>query len=394
MKQKFADRMGVLQRYLSAGFTPDGPTATSRRQSQGGTPAEMAQAQAIEAAQKQAEDQAQAARERADAQAALDAAQGRFDGLHEQKQELTKLLNGFEDLGPLPAIEPTNPHSIRAKGRSGNPESQRRIAEELDAESAKIEGQLPLLREEEKKRRDQAIRVAKQVYLQNSKVQIPEVTELDALIAASGPSADAALKAYQSAKQLDATLKQFAVTKQRANTVLASAEADIAAAAKYSTDREAASAARAATQAANALSVKTQSILPHDGPRISQLTDKLVSEQSRVKALTRQAAAMSTSVGRRVYDGCYAWAKRNGLASSVRVFKDVCFLRPTLRDVSRRSGEQDQLIALTMAISQHSLPRRPSTPSLAIIGIITSPANGSAYHPTNSAFRSKPPRRF
>jgi uncharacterized protein len=40
--------------------------------------------------------------------------------------------------------------------------------------------------------------------------------------------------------------------------------------------------------------------------------------------LARQKSVMSTATGRRVYDGCYAWAKRGGLiaGTQVRVFKD------------------------------------------------------------------------
>jgi hypothetical protein len=44
--------------------------------------------------------------------------------------------------------------------------------------------------------------------------------------------------------------------------------------------------------------------------------------------------------------------------------------------------------------SQHASPRSPSTPSLVMIGAITSPATGSAHHHPATAFRSNPPKRI
>jgi hypothetical protein len=44
--------------------------------------------------------------------------------------------------------------------------------------------------------------------------------------------------------------------------------------------------------------------------------------------------------------------------------------------------------------SQHALPRSPSTPSLTMIGTITSAATGSAHHHPSRALRSRPPRRI
>ena len=52
--------------------------------------------------------------------------------------------------------------------------------------------------------------------------------------------------------------------------------------------------------------------------------DTLRAEANRANELARQKAVMSTATGKRVYDGCYAWAKRQGLiaGTQVRVFKD------------------------------------------------------------------------
>ena len=52
--------------------------------------------------------------------------------------------------------------------------------------------------------------------------------------------------------------------------------------------------------------------------------DSLRAEANRANELARQKAVMSTATGKRVYDGCYAWAKRQGLiaGTQVRVFKD------------------------------------------------------------------------
>jgi hypothetical protein len=52
--------------------------------------------------------------------------------------------------------------------------------------------------------------------------------------------------------------------------------------------------------------------------------DSLRAEADRANELARQKAVMGTATGRRVYDGCYAWAKRQGLiaGTQVRVFKD------------------------------------------------------------------------
>lgn len=52
--------------------------------------------------------------------------------------------------------------------------------------------------------------------------------------------------------------------------------------------------------------------------------DTLRAEANRANMLARQKAVMSTATGKRVYDGCYAWAKRGGLVSGtqLRVFKD------------------------------------------------------------------------
>ena len=181
---------------------------------------------------------------------------------------------------------------------------------------------MPVLSTEATRREEQGIEYAKQVYVRNSKVRIPEVIQVDTLLAKTGSSADAALKAYQSAKKLDETLTKFAATMERAEKVLLATKTELATAAKYPNDRDVLTAARSTTQAMNELSAKTQSIYPQDGPQISQLTDGLLAEQGRVKAFTRQTTGLRTGAGKQLYEGCTSLAKRNGLASSVRVFKD------------------------------------------------------------------------
>jgi uncharacterized protein len=352
IRKRYSDRIAALQDFIASAApkqrqtpqptAPVVPTPTSRRM----TPAQMAQAQAIEAARRQAQEPVpdlaaeaaartaqfrreemeraqQAAKIRADAEVALDAAQERFDRMNDQKDQALKVLHGFEDLGPLPTVEPSNSHSHRAKGRSSSPEAQTRLADELNAESDKIESQLPVLQKEVIKRQTEAMAYAKQV-LARSNVRTPETVELENLIASSGSSPDGASKAYQAAKTLAATIRSLAAAKQKAEKAIASARTELGTAAKYSGDRQVATAVQATTQTVNQLAAKIQSVDPKDETQISKLTETLGGQQNRLKMLTSTASVLSTATAKRVYDGCYAWAKRKGLIAStpVRVFKD------------------------------------------------------------------------
>ena len=256
---------------------------------------------------------------------AVNDAKARFDRLNGEKETLTAALRGFEDLGPLPPVAGTKPSSrigARRGWESGNPEYRRTVVERMNAESAKIEEQLPSLREELRKRQEQAISQAKQS-LQRHNLPIQQVRQLASLVEKSGSSPDGVLKAYQAAKKLEADLQALSAAKERAGKVIASARTELGVATK-TPDQEIGTAAKVTAQTMNDLSAKVQSMDLTDTPQINTLADRLQAESGRVHGLTTEKAVMGTATGRRVYDGCYAWAKRQGLiaGTQVRVFKD------------------------------------------------------------------------
>ena len=83
------------------------------------TPEQIAQAQAIETAKRQGEERGQQQKARTDAETALAEAQPRFDRLNREKEALTAALRGFEDMGPLPTVDPTVSPSRILGGRGG-----------------------------------------------------------------------------------------------------------------------------------------------------------------------------------------------------------------------------------------------------------------------------------
>jgi hypothetical protein len=119
-------------------------------------------------------------------------------------------------------------------------------------------------------------------------------------------------------------VRAFAAAKQRADRAIESAKAEIASASQWTGDRALATAVQEMKRSVDELSVKAKGIDPQQGPAISLLTDRLASSEHRVKVLTQQSVVLSSATGKRVYDGCYAWAKRGGLIASshVKVFKD------------------------------------------------------------------------
>jgi hypothetical protein len=119
-------------------------------------------------------------------------------------------------------------------------------------------------------------------------------------------------------------VRAFAAAKQRADRAIESAKVEIATASQWTGDRAVATAVKEMKQSVDELSVKLKGIDPQEEPAISRLTDRLASSEHQVKLLTRQSVVLSSATGKRVYDGCYAWAKRGGLiaGSQVRVFKD------------------------------------------------------------------------
>jgi hypothetical protein len=192
----------------------------------------------------------------------------------------------------------------------------------MNAESAKIERQLPVLRDELTKRQKQASVYAKQI-LQESKASIPQVSQLSALIGESGTSPDGVLKAYQAAKKLEADLRALSAAKERAGKTIASAKTELGMATN-TPDQETGTAAKTTAQTMNELSVKVQSIDPTNTAQIIALATRLQAQSNTLHRLTREKAVMSTATGKRVYEGCYAGAKRQGLiaGTQVRVFKD------------------------------------------------------------------------
>jgi hypothetical protein len=255
---------------------------------------------------------------------AFDREKSRFQSLNDEKQRLVVILDGLEDLGPLPSVERTATlqqlMDWRRTVASGGPEE----VERLRAESAKVEQQIPLLRGEVEKRKQQALAYSREV-LQKTTAPIPEAKKLSDLIEQPEISAADVIEAYRTAKKLDGQLRALAAATQRAESVIASARIELASAAKYPTDKEVGPADRATTQAMNDLAGMVGNAVIGDERherQITILTEKLSKEASRLAAVNRQHVALSTATGKRVYNGCYAWAKRTGMASSVQVFKD------------------------------------------------------------------------
>ena len=130
--------------------------------------------------------------------------------------------------------------------------------------------------------------------------------------------------AAEKKRQQENQARVFVATKQRAEKAIGSATAAVTGAAKYSGDKEIATASRSTAQTMNELSAKARTADPRDEPQISKLTERLGAEQSRLSAMTRQTVVLNSSLGRRVYEGCSGWAKRKGMITSapVRFFKD------------------------------------------------------------------------
>ena len=130
--------------------------------------------------------------------------------------------------------------------------------------------------------------------------------------------------AAESKRQTETGIRALLATKQRAEKVVESANAQKANAARLTSDRALATAMQQMTQIGTELNALLKSVDPRDEPQISRLTEKLASVGNEMTTLARQTSVLSTRTGRCVYEGCFAWAQRNGIATfnPVRVFKD------------------------------------------------------------------------
>ncbi|MFN7650235.1 MAG: hypothetical protein ACK5UT_22300, partial [Acidobacteriota bacterium] len=114
-------------------------------------------------------------------------------------------------------------------------------------------------------------------------------------------------------------------TKQRSGQAIKSAGSNLAKAAKHSADLDIAAAAKATVKALNEVAAKAKSNDPRDGAALSGAVERLETQDRSLNFLIRQAEVLSTTTGKRVYEGCSAWAKRGGLIANdapIRYFKD------------------------------------------------------------------------
>jgi hypothetical protein len=266
-------------------------------------------------------------------------ATARLERLNKEKSDLLVALGEF---GEVPTLQSTtdvrtgNRRLTYARSATGQDE----ITDKANANSAEVEKQLPILRDELKKRR---IEYAKQA-VQKAGTQLasaysprgtPLASRLDDLKTRSSQlnveiggvtNDDDVARVYQTAKLLNAAsgaLAQTAATRLKAEKAVASAKLEVEKSAKWSGDDTVASAVKSTTQTVIQVVAKLQNNDPSDEPQISALADRLTKAEQTVKSATQQVAVLSSGIGKRVNEGCTAWAKRRGMITSapVRVFK-------------------------------------------------------------------------
>jgi hypothetical protein len=122
-------------------------------------------------------------------------------------------------------------------------------------------------------------------------------------------------------RQQENDIRAFLATEQRAEKVMESAKTAVGQA-QRSGDNTVAPAVKEVSQAMDQLSALIKKNDPKDEHQVSALADRVAKAEQTLKSATRQATVLSSSTGKRVYQGCVAWAQRKGFASPVRVFKD------------------------------------------------------------------------
>jgi hypothetical protein len=105
---------------------------------------------------------------------------------------------------------------------------------------------------------------------------------------------------------------------------MASAKTDVAAESKWSTDKVVASDLQIVSKLMSEVAGRAKTDNPSKATQISSLTEKLIAADTDLKMHGREALAIASITGRRVYDGCYDWAKRHGMiaGTQVKIFKD------------------------------------------------------------------------
>lgn len=142
-------------------------------------------------------------------------------------------------------------------------------------------------------------------------------------------------------RQHEHHIRAFIAAKQRGEKAVVSARSELGKAASLAGDARLTATVQTTTRTLQALSLKLQSRDPKDEAQISALTDKLASGESQIRALARQTAVLSSATGKRVFQGCMAWAEREGMVSPVRVFKD---------DATNSAANQGESLCRCMAI--------------------------------------------
>jgi hypothetical protein len=259
----------------------------------------------------------------ADADSELSNALAKLTALKAERTKLLSAIKVLEQFGPVPALPTVRTARYNTYyPPPPTPQNLKRGAEEMRTEAADVDAQLSVLREDLSRRQQQAIAYAKQV-LQRCPSRFPAAVELESLIADTA-SHDGAIRAFDAAKKLEVAMKALAAAKQRAEKDIASAQANLASAAKASGDADIATAARTSSQTAQELSAKAKSNDPSDEPQISALASRLEAQQAKLNRLVREKTVLASSTGKQVHQGCLAWAKRRGMGTSsgVKVFKD------------------------------------------------------------------------
>jgi len=89
-------------------------------------------------------------------------------------------------------------------------------------------------------------------------------------------------------------------------------------------DSFAAPASKETNQSIAPLAAALETNDPKDERQLATLTDRLAGSAQRLKSANQQVAVLSSAPGKRVYQGCVAWAKRKGMGVSapIKIFKD------------------------------------------------------------------------
>jgi hypothetical protein len=266
--------------------------------------------------------------------------------LDQLNKEKTQLIGAISEFGPPPEMtattdtRPSSKKTLYVRSRDGQAEIEQRA----NANSAEVERQVPVLRAELQKRR---IEFARQS-AQKGGVQVAsaefgsapagspwaravadarESAKRLGSVAAAAASEDDALQAYRTAKDLNAacaSLDRYIGTRQRAAKAIEAAKGELATPAARSADAVVGLNAKETNQALSKVTAAIQTNDPSSEPELATAATSLTKATGYLRAAGLEVATLDTSIGKSVYQGCSAWAKRKGLATStpVRVFKN------------------------------------------------------------------------